>query len=90
MIMKFYDTRAFDDAKCVINKMDPKYRWCMKSVDSCLLNVCHKNISDHRRDARSHWGPKNLPIQSVLERKYCKIKTQFQTNICSEEASRAD
>ena len=77
--MKLPDTRAFDDTKCVINKTDPKCRWCMKSVDSCLLNVCHYNISYQRRDARSHWGPKNLPIQSVLEQNYYKIKTQFQT-----------
>ena len=79
MIMKLSDTRAFDNTKCVINKTDPKCRWCVKSVDSCLLNVCLKNISDYRRDARSHWGPQNLPILSVLERKYCTIKTQFQT-----------
>ena len=79
MIMKLSDARAFDDTKRVINKTDPKCRLCVKSVDSCLLNVCHKNISDHRRNARSHWGPKNLPIQSVFERKYCKVRTQFQT-----------
>ena len=68
--MKLSDTRAFDDAKCVINKTDPECRWCVKSVDSCPLNVCHKNISDRTKDARSHWGLKNLPIQRVLERKY--------------------
>ena len=77
--MKLSNARVFDDTECVINKTDPKCRWCVKSVDSCLLNVCHKNISNHKRDARSHWGPKNLPIQSVLDQKYCKIKTQFQT-----------
>ena len=65
--MKLSDARAFDDTKCVINKTDPKCTWCVKSVDNCLLNICHKNISDHRRDARSDWGPKNLPIQSDLE-----------------------
>ena len=63
--MKLSDTRAFDDTKCVISKMDLKCRWCVKSVDSCLLNVYHKNISDHRRDARSHWCLKNLPIQRL-------------------------
>ena len=67
--MKLFDTRAFDDKKCVMNKTDPKCRWCVKSIDSCqcLLNVCHIKISDHWRNVRSHWGPKNLPIQSVAK-----------------------
>ena len=54
--MKLYDTKAFDDTKCV--RKD--------------------TLKSHGKDARFRWGPKNLPIQSVLKRKYCKIKTQFK------------
>ena len=73
--MKLSDSGTFDDSKCVINKTDPKCGLCVKRVDDYLLNVCHKNICDHRRDVKSHRGPKNVPIQSDLKRKYCKIKT---------------
>ena len=77
--MKISDSRTFDDSKGVINKTDPKCGLCVKCADGCLHNVCHKNFSDQRRNAKSYWGSKNLPMQSDLKRKYCKIKTQFQT-----------
>ena len=57
--MKLSDTNL-SDTKCVTNKTDPKCRWCVKSVNSCLLDVCHKNVSDHRRDEKIPLGPQKL------------------------------
>ena len=43
--MKLFDTKAFDDTKCVINKTDLKCRWCEKSVDSCLPTCAIKILA---------------------------------------------
>ena len=83
MIIKLSDTRAFDDTKCVNNKTDPKCRWCVKSVDSCLLNECHKNISDHRRDARAHWGPKTCQYKVFLNKNTVKLKHNSKQSMIS-------
>ena len=82
--MKLSDTKAFDDTKCVINKTDSKCGRCVKSVDICLLKVCHKNTCDHRRNSRSHWGPsKTCRCEVFLNENIVKLKCNSKQSMIS-------